>query len=210
MTTQSWLMYLILVLAAASTPGPAVLFIMTNTTLHGWKKSIFAAFGNIVGLLIMGIIAVTGLGALLNTSELIFNLVKYAGSAYLVYLGVKLFFQKGIDLNQVQGRFNPEVKSAKKIFIQAMGVALSNPKAIVFLTALLPQFLHVEQPILPQFSLLIATLMFFSFAFLMFYALLAHKAKFWLMKPHRIKIFGRISGSIFVGFGALLATSSHR
>ncbi len=210
MTTQSWLMYLILVLAAASTPGPAVLFIMTNTTLHGWKKSIFAAFGNIVGLLIMGIIAVTGLGALLNTSELIFNLVKYAGAAYLIYLGVKLFFQKGIDLNQVQGRFNPEVKSAKKIFIQAMGVALSNPKAIVFLTALLPQFLHVEQPILPQFSLLIATLMFFSFAFLMFYALLAHKAKFWLMKPHRIKIFGRISGSIFVGFGALLATSSHR
>lgn len=210
MTTESWLMYLILVLAAASTPGPAVLFIMTNTTLHGWKKSIFAAFGNIVGLLIMGVIAVTGLGALLNTSELIFNLVKYAGSAYLVYLGIKLFFQKGIDLNQVQGRFNPEVKSAKKIFIQAMGVALSNPKAIVFLTALLPQFLHVEQPILPQFSLLIATLMFFSFAFLMFYALLAHKAKFWLMKPHRIKIFGRVSGSIFVGFGALLATSSHR
>ena len=210
MTVQSWLVYLILVLAAASTPGPAVLFIMTNTTLHGWKKSIFAALGNIAGLLIMGIIAVTGLGALLNTSELIFNLVKYAGATYLVYLGVKLFFQKGIDLNQLQGHFNPEAKSAKKIFVQAMGVALSNPKAIVFLTALLPQFLHVEQPLLPQFSILIATLMFFSFAFLMFYALLAHKAKFWLMKPRRIKIFGRVSGSIFIGFGALLAVSSHR
>jgi len=210
MTAQSWLMYLILVLAAASTPGPAVLFIMTNTTLYGWKKSIFAALGNIVGLLIMGIIAVTGLGALLNTSEIIFNLVKYAGAAYLVYLGVRLFLQKGIDLNQLQGCLNPEVKSAKKIFMQAMGVALSNPKAIVFLTALLPQFLHVEKPILPQFSILIATLMFFSFAFLMFYALLAHKAKFWLMNPHRTKMFGRVSGSIFVGFGALLATSSHR
>lgn len=210
MTIHSWLMYLILVLAAASTPGPAVLFIMTNTTLYGWKKSIFAAFGNIVGLLVMGVIAVTGLGALLNTSELIFNLVKYAGAAYLVYLGVKLFFQRGIDLSQLQGSFQPEVKSARKIFIQAMGVALSNPKAIVFLTALLPQFLHVEQALLPQFTILIATLMFFSFVFLMFYALLAHKAKFWLMKPQRIKKFGRISGSIFVGFGALLATSSHR
>ncbi len=210
MTLQSWLIYLVLVFAATSTPGPAVLFIMTNTTLHGWKKSIFAALGNIVGLLIMGIIAVTGLGALLNTSELIFNLVKYAGAAYLVYLGLKLFFQKGIDLNRMQGRFSPDVKSAKMIFIQATGIALSNPKAIVFLTALLPQFLHVEQPLLPQFSILIATLMIFSFIFLMFYALLAHKAKFWLMQPHRIKIFGRVSGSIFVGFGALLATSSHR
>ncbi|WP_321369398.1 LysE family translocator [uncultured Desulfuromusa sp.] len=210
MTIQSWLMYLLLVLVAASTPGPAVLFIMTNTTLHGWKKAIFAALGNISGLLIMGIIAVTGLGALLNTSELVFNLVKYAGAAYLVYLGIKMFCQQGIDLNQLQGHFHPDVKSAKKIFIQALGVALSNPKAIVFLTALLPQFMHVEQPIVPQFFILIATLMFFSFAFLMFYALLAHKAKFWLLKPQRMKTFSRVSGSIFVGFGALLAASSHR
>ena len=210
MTLQSWLIYLVLVFAAVSTPGPAVLFIMTNTTLHGWKKAIFAALGNIVGLFSMGVIAVTGLGALLNTSEFVFNLVKFAGAAYLVYLGLKLFFQKGIDLTKVQGRFNPAEKSAIMIFLQALGVAMSNPKAIVFLTALLPQFLHVEMPLLPQFSILIATLMFFSFAFLMFYALLAHKAKFWLMQPHRMKIFGRISGSIFVGFGALLATSSHR
>ncbi|MDX2496204.1 MAG: LysE family translocator [Desulfuromusa sp.] len=210
MTLQSWLIYLVLVFAAVSTPGPAVLFIMTNTTLYGWRKSIFAALGNIVGLFILGVIAVTGLGALLNTSELIFNLVKYAGATYLVYLGLKLFFQKGIDLNKMQARFSPEVKSTKMIFIQALGIAMSNPKAIVFLTALLPQFLYVEQPLIPQFSLLIVTLMFFSFAFLMFYALLAHKAKFWLMQPHRIKTFGRVSGSIFVGFGALLATSSHR
>ncbi|MDX2479345.1 MAG: LysE family translocator [Desulfuromusa sp.] len=210
MTLQSWLIYLVLVFAAVSTPGPAVLFIMTNTTLYGWRKSIFAALGTVVGLFSLGVSAVTGLGALLSTSELIFNLVKYAGATYLVYLGLKLFFQKGIDLSGMQARFSPEVKSTKMIFIQALGVAMSNPKAIVFLTALLPQFLHVEQPLIPQFSLLIVTLMFFSFAFLMFYALLAHKAKFWLMQPHRIKIFGRVSGSIFVGFGALLATSSHR
>lgn len=210
MTIQSWFMYLILVLAAASTPGPAVLFIMTNTTLHGWKKAVFAALGNISGLLIMGIIAVTGLGALLNTSELVFNLVKYAGAAYLAYLGIKMFCQQGMDLQQLQGHSHLEEKSAKKMFIQALGVALSNPKAIVFLTALLPQFMHVELPIMPQFSILIATLMFFSFAFLMFYALLAHKAKFWLMNQRRMKTFGRLSGSIFVGFGALLAVSTHR
>jgi len=210
MSLHSWLLYLVLVIVAVSTPGPAVVFIMTNTTLHGWKKAVFAALGNIVGLFILGVIAVTGLGALLNTSELIFNLVKYAGAAYLVYLGVRLFFQKGIDLNEMQGRFSPEEKSAKKIFIQAFGVAVSNPKAIVFLTALLPQFVNIEQPIVLQFSILIITLMFFSFVFLMSYALLAYKAKFWLMKPHRIKMFGRVSGSIFVGFGALLAISSHR
>ncbi|MEA3544311.1 MAG: LysE family translocator [Thermodesulfobacteriota bacterium] len=210
MTIQYWLMYLVLAIAAASTPGPAVVFIMTNTTLHGRKKALFAALGNIVGLLIMGIIAITGLGALLNTSELVFNLVKYTGATYLIYLGVKLFCQKGIDLQTAQGRICPEVKSAKKIFVQAFGIALSNPKAIVFLTALLPQFIQVEKPLLPQFAILIITLMVVSFIFLMLFALLAHKAKFWLMQPHRIKIFGRVSGSVFVGFGTLLATSSHR
>lgn len=210
MTLQSWLIYLVFVLVACSTPGPAVLFIMTNVTLHGWKKAMFAALGNISGLLILGVVAVTGLGALLDTSELFFNLIKYLGAVYLVYLGVRLFFQKEIDLNEVQGRFNPGEKSAGKIFFQATGVALSNPKAIVFLTALFPQFLDLSQPLIAQFTILITTLMFFSFVFLLGYALLAYKAKIWLLQPQRMKMFGRVSGSIFVGFGALLATSSHR
>ena len=209
MAFQSWLLYMVFVLVACSTPGPAVLFIMTHVTLHGWKKAMFAALGNITGLLILGVVAVTGLGALLDTSELFFNLIKYLGAVYLVYLGVRLFFQKGIDLNELQGRFNPAEKSAGRIFFQATGVALSNPKAIVFLTALFPQFLDLSQPLVAQFIILITTLMFFSFVFLLGYALLAYKAKFWLLQPQRMKMFGRVSGSIFVGFGALLATS-HR
>lgn len=210
MTIQAWLIYLALATAAASTPGPAILFIMTNTALYGCRKAIFAALGNVSGLLIMGTIAVTGLGALLNTSELIFSLVKYAGAAYLIYLGAKLFFQRKVDFDSIDDNLKPEPKSAQKIFRQAFCVAISNPKAIVFLTALLPQFLHMEQPILPQFFILIFTLMFVSFICLMFYALLAYKAKFWLQQPGRMKIFGQVSGSIFVGFGVLLASSSHR
>ncbi len=209
MAFHSWLLYLVFVLVACSTPGPAVLFIMTNVTLYGWKKATFAALGNITGLLILGVVAVTGLGALLDTSEHFFNLLKYLGAAYLIYLGVRLFFQKEIDLNKLQGRFSPTEKSAGKIFFQATGVALSNPKAIVFLTALFPQFLDLNQPLMAQFAILITTLMFFSFVFLLGYALLAYKAKFWLLQPKRMEMFGRFSGSIFVGFGALLATS-HR
>ncbi len=206
---HNWFLYLVLVLAATMTPGPAVLFAMTNATLHGLRKATFAALGNITGLLLMGAVAITGLGALLNASALAFDLIKYAGAAYLVYLGIRLFRQRGIDLNQLQGEFNPAEKSTLKIYFQAVGVALSNPKAIVFLTALFPQFIVTENPVLPQFIILISTLMVFSFLFLVFYAFLACRARFWLLKPARMKMFGRISGSIFVGFGALLA-SSHR
>lgn len=79
MTIQSWVMYLALVTVATATPEPAVLFIMTNSTLHGWQKASFAALGNIVGLLCLGILTVTGLGTILKTSELIFIIIKYAG-----------------------------------------------------------------------------------------------------------------------------------
>lgn len=209
MSLHSWLVYLMLVIAACSSPGPAVLFIMTNTTLHGWHVALFSALGNISGLLLMGIVATTGLGALLNASQAMFDLVRYAGALYLVYLGVRLFFQRGIDMAPGQAT-GTAGKSPGKVFVQAMGVALSNPKAIVFLTALFPQFVDLEAALLPQFVILITTLMLFSFLFLMFYALLAHKAKFWLFSPRRLRTFGRVSGGLFIGFGALLATSSQR
>jgi len=210
MTIQSWLMYLTLVLVATSTPGPAVLFIMTNSTLHGWRKASFAALGNIVGLFCLGIIAVSGLGAILNTSVIIFNVIKYAGAAYLIYLGLKLIFQKGSDFAAINNRLSSTDVSSIKIFYQALGVALGNPKAIVFLTALFPQFININEALIPQFSILIVTLMLFSFSFLMLYALLAHKAKTWLTNANRLKALNRTSGSIFIGFGVLLATSSNK
>ncbi len=210
MTTQSWLIYLSLVFVATATPGPAVLFIMTHSTLHGWRKAIFAALGNIVGLLCLGLIAVTGLGTILQASEIIFKLIKYVGAVYLIYLGIKLFLQKNVDFSAMNNQGVSKDVSAFKIFFQALGVAMSNPKAIVFLTALFPQFININNALIPQFSTLIAVLMLFSFTFLMSYALLAHRIKAWLTKPNRIKVFYRTSGSIFVGFGLLLATSSNR
>ena len=210
MTIQSWLMYLMLVIVATSTPGPAVLFIMTNSTLYGWRKATFSALGNITGLFCMGILTVTGLGVILNASEIIFNVVKYFGAAYLIYLGIKLFFQKGPDFQSAQSHPIAANVPSIKIFFQAFGVAVSNPKAIVFLTALFPHFLNINEPLIPQFVILISTLMTLSFTFLMFYALMAHKVKTWLAKSSRVKFVSRTSGIIFMGFGILLATSSNK
>lgn len=210
MTLHSWLIYLTLVIVATSSPGPAVLFIVTNATLHGWRKAAFAALGNITGLFCLGIIAITGLGTILKTSEVVFTVIKYAGAAYLIYLGFKMIFQKGLDVAAINNHMISTDISSRKLYFRAMGVALSNPKAIVFLTALFPQFVNIDAALIPQFSILIATLMVFSFSFLMSYALLAHKAKIWISKPNRIKAVNRTSGSIFVGFGILLAASSNK
>ena len=210
MTIESWIIYLVLVTAATATPGPAVLFIITHSTLHGWNKAAYAAFGNITGLFCLGIIAITGLGTVLNTSMTFFNILKYAGSAYLVYLGLKLIFQKNNNFSPTKDQIISTDISSKKLFLHAFTIAISNPKAIIFLTALLPQFISIEETLIPQFLVLIATLMSFSFFFLMFYALLAQRIKTWLNKSERIKNFNRASGSIFIGFGLLLATSSNK
>ena len=210
MNLNSWLIYLTLVIIATSTPGPAVLFIMTNSTLHGWRKAAFAALGNIFGLFCLGIMAIAGLGTILKTSEIIFNAVKYCGAAYLVYLGLRMILNKKFDLESLDDQPVVANVSPQKIFIQAWGVAISNPKAIVFLTALFPQFIDIDKALPPQFAMLMATLMLFSFAFLMSYALLAHQVKAWLNNTNRVKNFNRVSGSIFIGFGILLATATHK
>ncbi len=210
MSMQSWIVYLTLVLAATGTPGPAVLFIMTNSSLHGWRKAVFAALGNITGLLILGTVAITGLGAVIKTSEALFDVIKYAGAVYLVYLGFKMFFKKTSGLSDADERPALGTMPSRRLFLQALGVALSNPKAILFLTALLPQFVNLRRPLLPQFSVLMATLMLFSFSFLTAYALLADRIRGWLTRPARIKAFNRTSGSLFVGFGLLLAAARNR
>ncbi len=208
MTLQSWLIYLSLVFVATFTPGPAIFFIITKSTLYGWKKASFSALGNITGLFCLGIIAVTGLGAILKTSEVVFNLVKFAGAAYLIYLGLVQFFNKTDSANMAQEPLTSNQFSPGKTFFQAWGVAVSNPKAIIFLTALFPQFLDVNRSLAPQFFVLVSVLMISSFFFLMFYAIVAHNIKEWLIKPSKINLFKKLSGSVFVSFGLLLATAS--
>jgi homoserine/homoserine lactone efflux protein len=209
MTLQSWLIYMALVLVATATPGPAVFYVMTTSILHGWKKALYAALGNITGLFCLGVLAVTGLGAIIQTSQTAFTCVKYIGAAYLVYLGIRLFMTKNGQGSELHNEKCTAEFSAVRTFIHAFGVAMSNPKAIVFLTALFPQFIDTANPVGPQFVILISTLMVMSFLFLLTYAILTHNARNLLSNPDRMEKFNRATGSVFIGFGVLLATSQH-
>jgi len=206
-TLQSWLIYLTLAAAAAATPGPAILLITTNATLYGFKKTVYTALGNICALFCMGVITISGLGIVFSTSLFVFDLVRYLGAAYLVYLGLRLFFQKNkSSLKAGKQRIASDVSSFK-LFIQAFGVAASNPKAIIFLTALFPQFVVVDEPLLFQFFLLITTLMTVSFSFLMLYSFLAGKVGGWLNISSNRTLMSRTSGIFFISIGLLMGIS---
>jgi threonine/homoserine/homoserine lactone efflux protein len=125
-------------------------------------------------------------------------------------MGIKMLLQKETNFDTLKNKMIVPDISSRKLYLKALGVALSNPKAIVFLTALFPQFINTNQSLMPQFTSLIAVLILFSFSCLMTYALLASQVKNWLTKPGRIKIVNRISGTMFIGFGALLAASSRK
>lgn len=160
-------------LVTTITPGPAVLFTIQNATLHGRSAAWAGALGNAAGLLLVSVCAVAGVTALLQQSTLWFSLLKTCGAAYLIYLAW-LQWQQASGLN----RPNPEPQAQtaglaqhadtqpvgeppqnttvrpRDCFARGVLVALTNPKAWLFVSALFPQFVSAQQPAVPQFVLL--------------------------------------------------------
>ncbi|MGD9368858.1 MAG: LysE family translocator [Desulfobacteraceae bacterium] len=200
MELSTWLFFLSIALVAIISPGPAVLLSVTNSLTHGFTKSVFSSLGNITGIFVVSSAAALGLGAVLQTSILLFTTLKIFGAIYLIYLGIRQWrskhnlFEKAIETSKSN-------QGIRKSFVQGLLVAISNPKAILFFTALFPQFIDLSKPILVQFIILTTTFMLFSFIILVGYAISAHSAKGWFAKRNRATWLNRISGTIFISFG---------
>lgn len=200
MELSTWLLFICIALAAIITPGPAVLLSVTNSLQHGVRKSVFSSLGNITGIFVISSVSVLSLGAVLQTSTLLFSVLKFFGALYLIYLGIRQWRSKSIIFKT--GSETPGHHQKKRIsFIQGLLVAISNPKAVIFFTAFFPQFIDLSKPIMLQFIILTATFMFFSFFILLIYALSAHSVKTWFAKGERAGWFNRVSGAIFIAFG---------
>lgn len=207
MTLKFYSIFLVVAFVIMATPGPAVVLAITNGILHGVRGALFAIFGNMTGLVILTAVSSLGLGAVIATNEWLFDLMKWCGGLYLVYLGVMMW---RTDKNRVgvAGQID-SVKSLTRwqLYQRGLVVTASNPKAIIFVTALLPQFIQPQQPLLPQFVILIGTMMTMQILVLGSYALLANQIRHWLNSGGRLKLFNRSIGTCFVGFGTLLAFS---
>ncbi len=202
MPLDSWLIFCSIAFIATITPGPAILLIITTSLQHGPIKSIPTILGNVTGLFLMSSLSILGLSAFILHSSFAFNLVKFLGVAYLIYLGVKLW-RKGIKLN-IPEDGQPPVRR-RHLYRQGILVSLTNPKAIAFTTALFPQFISTERSLWLQFSILVFTFMLFSFLCLFGYAMAAEKTKTsaggFLTNP----VFSKIFGGVFISAGIGLA-----
>lgn len=132
--------FVAIVLGLFLIPGPAVLLVFSRTMAGGRQVGVATGFGIAVGDFVHTLFAAVGLSALLMTSALAFNVVKYAGAAYLIYLGVSAFMAKPSDPSV------PTVKpvSVGRAFWEAIPIEVLNPKTALFFLAFLPQFVHPE------------------------------------------------------------------
>ncbi len=236
MVSISWnflIVYTLTVLVATITPGPSMLLALTHGVRYGVRRALASALGNTVASVLQALVAVAGLGVVLAASEDLFRLVRYAGAAYLVYVGICMLRAPAVPLNAAAAEAgtastgaatgkadagSPGVPGsadasdaddgpgARKLFAQAFFVAAGNPKAIVFFTALFPQFLAPGDT-LARSALLVADLAAIAFLGMMLYAVAGSRIAALLATTRAARWYNRTVGVAFIGSGAGLALS---
>lgn len=205
MHLSNWLLFCSVALLVTFSPGPAVLLAISNAIAVGPRRAMISSMGNGFGLFIISGVAMAGMGVVLATSATAFMLLKLAGALYLVYLGIKQWRSKTsivADAPVALGAANQN--SFWKLFRQGLTVALTNPKAILFFSALFPQFITPGEPVAIQFTVLTTSFVACAMLAHLFYANLARLLKTQLATPGRAKLFNRISGGAFVLLGLSL------
>lgn len=203
MTWTVWLGFLLASFVIAITPGPGAVISMSTGLRHGYRSALIAILGLQTAILVhLGIVAL-GLGALVATSDTAFGIVKFCGAAYLLWLGVLKWRAPVVALDA-----ELEAGPAKGVFLQGLLVNMTNPKAIVFIAALVPQFIDPAAALLQQYLTIGATLCLTDMTVMSGYALMAERLGRWLHNPAHLRLQNRAFGGLFVSAGALLAISS--
>lgn len=198
--------FILIVIGLFLIPGPAVLLVITRTVQGGRKAGIMAGFGIATGDLIHTLFAAAGLSAILMTSAFAFNIVKFVGAAYLLYLGIRAILEKPVNTEL------PKVSQATTFhsYSQAIMVEVLNPKTALFFLAFLPQFVYPGngssflQFLILGFILVVLTVIYTT--------IIAMSVRLVLRMVKRISWIGRWSGKIvgiiYIGLGLKVAIQS--
>jgi threonine/homoserine/homoserine lactone efflux protein len=203
MTFQLWLFFVMTEAVLSMTPGPAVLFVLSQAIKRGPGKSLWASCGILSANTVYFALSATSLGAVIIASYRLFFLIKWIGAAYLVYLGLSSFFGKGSVLSLPEEKDGS--RSGPRILRDGFVLQAANPKALLFFTAILPQFIDTHHNVAFQILVLGISSIVVEFAILFTYGELAGRALATARNPRFEKITNRVAGSLLVGAGLGLA-----
>ncbi len=201
MELSSYSLYFSISLLASISIGPSVILAASNGINFGRKKALAGVFGHVSAVMILALISASGIGLILMASDLAFTLIKYAGAGYLVYIGIAIWRSKG---KWAFADKNTQIPAKRALFKQSFLLGLSNPKALVFFSALFPQFIQPSDPILPQFLLLTGTSLCNAFVFTSVYVVVAYRFRQYFLSAIGQRWVGKTTGGIFIGFAAAL------
>ncbi|WP_261533358.1 LysE family translocator [Burkholderia multivorans] len=212
MNLHTWWLFVATVFVVSAIPGPNMLLVMTHGARHGLRRSAATMAGCLSALVLMLSVSAAGLGVFLEAWPAMFNALRFAGAAYLIYLGVKAWRASADDVPAADAE--PALRHAASasrwaLFRNGFLVAGSNPKAILFAAALLPQFINAAEPTLPQFGILVVTFAVIEVSWYLVYASFGTRIGATLKSRSVAKIFNRLTGGLFVGFGAMMALVRH-
>src|SRR5215217_1672511 len=192
-------------LALLLVPGPAVIYVVTRSLDQGRSAGIVSMLGVEAGTLAYALGAAIGLSALIASSATAFTVVKYAGAAYLIYLGIRNLLQRPEDPQEALPSARP------RLFVKGMLVQLLNPKIAIFFVAFLPQFVDPSRGTVALQTLVLGTI-FTLLAVLSdgAYALAAAAAGGWLRGRSSRRRLAKLSGVVYIGLGATAALSGSR
>jgi homoserine/homoserine lactone efflux protein len=199
MDLNTWLVYLVAAFGLSVTPGPNSLLVLTHGALHGHRMTLYTVAGGALGFAALIALSMLGIGALLQASAHALTVLKLLGGAYLVWLGVQLWRAPPIQLQAA----DPATPARPgPLFRQGLLTALSNPKALLFYGAFLPQFIDPARPLLAQFFVMTATFIAVEFIVELLLAMAAQRVRHALQRVGRT--FNRVCGGLFVVMGLAL------
>lgn len=185
------------------TPGAGAVNTMSNSLSVGFRRSIWGILGQQAALLIHIMVVAAGVGLLVAGSPLAFNIIRYAGAAYLVYLGIRKLLERPVAPETVTAQY---AEGAASMFRRGLWVNLLNPKAIVFFLAFIPQFIRPDQPLLGQYGVLAGTVVAIDVLVMwLFFAAAARSFSRFASGPRGQQVLNRIFGVLFVAVGVTLA-----
>lgn len=201
--TQTLLLFSLVAFVGIATPGPTVLLALTNGSRVGVRAALAGMMGAVLSdFILIGAVAV-GLGALLAASEFWFSVVKWLGTAYLVYLGVRLLRSSG-SLALPANTTGPAHASRRTLFLRSFLVAVTNPKGYLFFSAFLPQFIVPHEPQWPQYAALAVTFASIDLVVMFAYACAGARAVR-VLKAKGALWLDRISGGVLLALAGSLA-----
>lgn len=206
MTFHLWSMFFIAAFFVSATPGPNMLHILSRSVEFGIRRSLPAMAGCVSGLITLLTASAVGLTALFLALPGAFDVLRYAGTAYLVYLGFKAW-RAPVEEDKSEEIATIPAMSRWKMWRVGYVISVSNPKAMLFAAAFLPQFINPAAPKAPQFAILVATFAVIDIIWYFTYAMGGRGLATHLEKPALKRVFNRVTGAVFVGFGAILLKS---